>query len=63
MDRLAKEVNEIKLHPDSKNREGWFKVSKAWNPSTSLLRHSQIHTSRKPQEHREECAKKGSKIV
>jgi hypothetical protein len=61
MDRLVKKAVEIKLHPDSINREGWFKVSKARNPSTSLLRYSQTHTSRKPKEHIEKCAKKETK--
>jgi hypothetical protein len=47
MDRLVKEAIEIKLHLENLNREEWFILSKAWNPSTSLLRHSNTHISRK----------------
>jgi hypothetical protein len=70
MDKLVKEEVEMKLHPDRTNREGWFKVSKAWNPSATLLRYSQTHkklkksklrTSRKLKEHREKCARKETK--
>jgi hypothetical protein len=39
MDWFFKAV-EIKLHPDDINRDKGFKLSKAWNPSTRLLRHS-----------------------
>jgi hypothetical protein len=34
---LVKEATEIKLLPDTVNREDGFKLSKAWNPSTSSL--------------------------
>jgi hypothetical protein len=33
----VKEATEIKFLPDNINREEGFKLSKAWNPSTSLL--------------------------
>jgi hypothetical protein len=47
MDRLVKEAIEIKLHPDSISRLEGFKLSKVFNSSTNLLRHSNTHTSRK----------------
>jgi hypothetical protein len=34
---LVKEATKIKLLPVSINREEGFIISKAWNPSTSLL--------------------------
>jgi hypothetical protein len=39
---LAEEAKEIKLQPDSTNREERFKLSNAWNHRSSLLRHSNI---------------------
>jgi hypothetical protein len=42
---LVKKATEIKLHTENINREKGSKLSKAWNHSTSLLRHSNIHTS------------------
>jgi hypothetical protein len=53
MARLVREAVEMKLRPDNINREEGFKLNKAWNPSTSLLRHSNAHTPGKPQEHTE----------
>jgi hypothetical protein len=50
MGGLVKEATEIKLHPDNINREEGFKVSKAWNPRTRLLRHSSTHAPQKSQE-------------
>jgi hypothetical protein len=44
-DRLIEEAAEIKLHLNNKNRDKGFKLSKAWNHSTNLLRHSNTHTS------------------
>jgi hypothetical protein len=52
MERLVKEAIEINLNPENINREERFKLSKAWNPRTSLLRHSNTHTSRKSREER-----------
>jgi hypothetical protein len=43
MDLLVREAIEIKLHQNSINREERVKFRKAWNPSTSLLRHSNTH--------------------
>jgi hypothetical protein len=40
---IVKEATEIKFHPDNINREERFKLSKAWNPSTSLLRNSNTY--------------------
>jgi hypothetical protein len=42
VDQLAKEAIEMKLHL---NRKEGFKLCKAQNPSTSLLRHSSTHVS------------------
>jgi hypothetical protein len=42
VDPLVKEAIEIKLQLDSTSREERFKLSNAWNPSSSLLRHSNI---------------------
>jgi hypothetical protein len=63
MDRLVKEATEIKLHPDNINREEGFKLSKAWNPSSSILRHSKTHTHtmKIQRRQREEHAKKKTK--
>jgi hypothetical protein len=57
MDRFAREATEIKLHPDIINREDGFKLSKAWYPSTGLLRHSNTYITKIPRRHREERAK------
>jgi hypothetical protein len=62
MGRLVKEAIGIKLHPGNINREEGFKLSKAWIPSTSLLRRSNTHTSRKFQEDTEKSMNK-NKIV
>jgi hypothetical protein len=45
MDQLVKEATEIKLHPDTINREAGFKLGKAWNPNARLLRHSNTSIS------------------
>jgi hypothetical protein len=47
MKSLVEEPIKIKLHLDNINRGEWFELSKAWNPSTKLLRHSNILMSRK----------------
>jgi hypothetical protein len=41
--------NETKLYGGNINREEAFRLSKAWNPSTSVLRRSNTHISRKSQ--------------
>jgi hypothetical protein len=46
-DRLVKEAIAIILHLDNINGEEGFKLGKTLNPSTSLLRHSNKHASRK----------------
>jgi hypothetical protein len=55
MARLVKEPIEIRLHPNINNEEG-FKLSKAQNPSTRLLRHPNAQRLGKSQDdkHREE---------
>jgi hypothetical protein len=50
MARLVREAIEIKLGQDNINKEEGFKLSKAWNPSTSILRHSNAHRPGKSQE-------------
>jgi hypothetical protein len=57
MDRLVAEPTEIKLHPDIINREEGFKLSKALNPSTGLIRRSNTYITKIPRKHREERAK------
>jgi hypothetical protein len=49
MYRFVEGATETKLHPDNINREEKFKLSKAWNTSTGLLRHSNTHSSLKSQ--------------
>jgi hypothetical protein len=60
MSRLVQEATEIKLHPDNINRLEGLKLSKAWNPSTSLLalRHSNTYTSQKSTEDTEKSMQK-----
>jgi hypothetical protein len=44
MDTLVTEAIKTKLHPDNINTQEGFKPRKAWNPSTSLKRHSKTYT-------------------
>jgi hypothetical protein len=50
MDQFVKEALEIQSHLNNFNTGKGFKVSKAWNPSTRLLRHSNTQRSEKLQE-------------
>jgi hypothetical protein len=52
---------EIESNPDNIKREKGFKLSKVWNPSTSLLRHSTTHIMKIPSRYREEHAKNRTK--
>jgi hypothetical protein len=52
---------EIKLHQDNKNKEKGFKLSKAWNHSTRLLKHSNTHIMKIPRRHRDVHAQKKTK--
>jgi hypothetical protein len=61
MHRPVQEAIEIKLQPDNINRGEGFKLSKAWIPSTGLLRHSNTHTSRKSKEDTEKIIQKREK--
>jgi hypothetical protein len=63
MDRLVKVATEIKLHPDDMNREEGFRLSKAWNPSTKLLRDTNTHTLGKSQEDIEKSMLQRGKII
>jgi hypothetical protein len=59
MNQLVKEAIEIKLHLNNINREEGLILSKAWNLSTKLLRHSNIHTSQKFEEDTEKSMLRG----
>jgi hypothetical protein len=61
MERVVQEAIEIKLHLDSVSIKERFKLSKGWNPNTTLFRHSNLDRSGKFHEdkHKEEhCTKK-----
>jgi hypothetical protein len=57
MDQCVKEAKEIKLHLDNINGEEGLKRSIEWNPSTSLLRHSNTHHTNHKKMHITPCQK------
>jgi hypothetical protein len=54
MDRLIKEAIEIRLHPNSIDREEGFKLTQAWNPAIKILQtNTRRDRSRNGQEKRQ----------
>jgi hypothetical protein len=63
MGQLVKKATDIKLHLNKINREEGVKLSKAWNPSTRSLKHSDADRLGKSQndKHREDHGTKETK--
>jgi hypothetical protein len=58
----VKEATEIKFHQDNINREEGFKLSKAWNPSNSLLRNFNTYYKRKYCNTKRKCENRDTRI-